>query len=40
MRAIRKEFPDMPILFGGAGGYQPDDQTPELWANAALKLVA
>ena len=40
MKAIRNEFPDTPILFGGAGGYQPDDQTPELWAKAALELVA
>lgn len=26
---------DMPILMGGAGGYRPDDWTPEMWAAMA-----
>ena len=40
MRKIREAYPDMPILLGGAGGYQPDTETPELWKNAALGLMA
>ena len=40
MRKIREAYPDMPILLGGAGGYQPDTETPELWENAALGLMA
>ena len=39
MRSIRMAYPDTPILFGGAGGYLPDDQTPELWGKASLALV-
>ena len=35
---IRYEFPSLPILMGGAGGYLPDTRTPEVWANAALAL--
>jgi len=40
MRSIRMAYPDTPILFGGAGGYLPDDQTPDLWGKASLALVA
>lgn len=40
MKSIRMAHPDTPILFGGAGGYLPDDQTPNLWAKASLALVA
>ena len=40
MRSIRMAYPDTPILFGGAGGYLPDDQTPNLWGKASLALVA
>jgi acetoin utilization protein AcuC len=40
MKSIRMAYPDTPILFGGAGGYLPDDQTPDLWAKASLALVA
>jgi acetoin utilization protein AcuC len=36
--AVRQAFLDLPILFGGAGGYLPDTRTPEVWANAALAL--
>jgi len=35
---VRKAFPDMPILLGGAGGYQPDSATPE--ACAAMSCAA
>jgi len=34
--SIRTAFPDLPILVGGAGGYQPDDVTPEVWARMAV----
>jgi acetoin utilization protein AcuC len=40
MKSIRMAYPDTPILFGGAGGYLPDDQTPDLWGKASLALVA
>ena len=40
MRMIREQYFDHPILFGGAGGYQPDTETPDLWASAALGLMA
>ena len=33
---VRRAFPDLPILLGGAGGYRPDDITPEVWARMAL----
>jgi acetoin utilization protein AcuC len=39
MRKIRETFPTMPILLGGAGGYQPDTETPVLWKNATLGLM-
>ncbi len=40
MRMIREQYFDHPILLGGAGGYQPDTETPDLWASAALGLMA
>lgn len=40
MRMIREQFPDHPILMGGAGGYLPDSGTPEVWKNCALGLMA
>lgn len=40
MRMIREQYPDHPILLGGAGGYLPDTGTPEVWKNAALGLMA
>jgi len=33
---VRVAFPNAPILFGGAGGYQPDDETPEAWARMVM----
>lgn len=40
MRKIRESYFDLPILFGGAGGYQPDTETSALWAIATLGLMA
>lgn len=37
---VREEFPNLPILMGGAGGYLPDTRTPEVWAHTALALAA
>lgn len=37
-RTVRRAFPHMPILLGGAGGYQPDDVTPEVWAQMAIAV--
>ena len=39
-RGIRHNFPDTPILMGGAGGYLPDTRTPEVWATFAKNLIA
>jgi acetoin utilization protein AcuC len=36
MATVRAEFLETPILIGGAGGYQPDTITPEIWALSAL----
>lgn len=38
-RKIREQFPDLPILMGGAGGYLPDTRTPEVWVGVAGGLV-
>jgi len=38
MSSVRAEFLETPMLFGGAGGYQPDTITPEIWALSALSL--
>jgi acetoin utilization deacetylase AcuC-like enzyme len=40
LRAVREQFPNTPILLGGAGGYLPDTGTPEVWCNAMLALTA
>lgn len=40
LRSIREEYPNTPILLGGAGGYLPDSGTPEVWKNATLALMA
>jgi acetoin utilization protein AcuC len=39
-KRLKKRFPDLPILLGGAGGYLPDTRTPEIWAKIALSLVS
>ena len=36
VRGVRRAFPELPILLGGAGGYLPDSVTPEAWARMAL----
>ena len=38
MAELRTAFPETPMLIGGAGGYQPDIITPEIWAKGALAL--
>jgi len=38
MRMVRSAFPDTPVLFGGAGGYQPDGATPLAWARMVTAL--
>ena len=35
---LRQHYPDMPMLLGGAGGYLPDTQTPEIWGRFAEVL--
>ena len=40
LRRVRGAFPTTPILFGGAGGYQPDGATPMSWAAMVTALVA
>lgn len=35
---LRTAFPTLPTLIGGAGGYRPDDFTPEVWANFAVAM--
>lgn len=37
---VRSAFPTTPILFGGAGGYQPDGATPMAWAEMVTALAA
>jgi acetoin utilization deacetylase AcuC-like enzyme len=39
MEKLREAFPTTPILMGGAGGYQPDDETPNMWCAAVLGLI-
>lgn len=34
-KCIRRLYPDLPILIGGAGGYLPDTRTPEVWSRVA-----
>lgn len=37
-RLIREKLPAMPILIGGAGGYRPDDATPETWRDVVISI--
>lgn len=39
-RMIRRALPTKPILIGGAGGYQPDDFTPMVWAGFAATIAS
>lgn len=38
VRQVRRAFPEVPILLGGAGGYLPDTITPEVWARMAVAV--
>ena len=38
-KKVREQFPNLPILMGGAGGYLPDTRTPEVWAEVAGSLL-
>lgn len=40
MSKVRESFPSLPILMGGAGGYEPDSYTPLMWRSAADGLVS
>jgi acetoin utilization protein AcuC len=35
----RDELAKLPVLIGGAGGYRPDDATPQMWAEAVSRVV-
>jgi acetoin utilization protein AcuC len=37
-RYLRENFPETPILIGGAGGYLPDSSTPEVWAAFSVAI--
>ena len=37
-RYLRENFPETPILIGGAGGYLPDSSTPEVWATFCQEI--
>lgn len=38
-KCLRKNFPNTPILIGGAGGYLPDTRTPEVWCHFATTII-
>ena len=38
VRLVLQTFRNTPILLGGAGGYQPDTITPEVWARMAIAV--
>ena len=35
---LRRFYPEIPILIGGAGGYQPDTYTPSIWAGYSANV--
>ena len=35
---VRRAFPELPVLLGGAGGYLPDTVTPEAWGRMAVAV--
>ena len=37
-KQLRSQYSDIPMLFGGAGGYLPDTRTPEVWSQFASNL--
>lgn len=40
LAGLRRAFPVTPVLFGGAGGYQPDGATPLAWATMVKALAS
>lgn len=38
-KLLRPQYPDVPMLLGGAGGYLPDTRTPEVWSVFAKYLI-
>ena len=38
-KQLRSQYSDIPMLFGGAGGYLPDTRTPEVWSVFAKYLI-
>jgi acetoin utilization protein AcuC len=36
VRTVRQRFPHTPLLLGGAGGYRPDDATPQAWVRMVI----
>lgn len=38
-KCLRKNFPNTPMLLGGAGGYLPDTRTPEVWCHFATTII-
>jgi acetoin utilization protein AcuC len=36
---VRRAFPALPILLGGAGGYLPDSVTPQAWARMGMATI-
>ena len=39
-KLLRRRYPNVPMLLGGAGGYLPDTRTPEVWSKFAIELAA
>jgi acetoin utilization deacetylase AcuC-like enzyme len=37
-KLLRRHYPDVPILLGGAGGYLPDTRTPEVWSKFSKEI--
>lgn len=38
-KILRNKFPSTPMLIGGAGGYQPDTHTPDIWSEFAMHII-
>ena len=37
-KLLRRSYPDVPMLLGGAGGYLPDTRTPEVWSKFSKEI--
>ena len=37
-KLLRRHYPDVPMLLGGAGGYLPDTRTPEVWSKFSKEI--